>query len=75
MRELELRTLRVRRSLLERLRGYDRVYETKVTDGERAAYGRGASREASEQAAKKLERQVSRPRHARTGMTPHRQGA
>ena len=51
MRELELRTLRVRRSWLERLRGYDRVYETKITDGERAAYGRGASREASEQAA------------------------
>ena len=51
MRELELRTLRVWRSLLERQRGYDRVYETKVTDGERAAYGRGASREASEQVA------------------------
>ena len=51
MRELELRTLRVRRSWLERLRGYDRVYETEVTDGERAASGRGASREASEQAA------------------------
>ena len=51
MRELELRTLRVRRSWLERLRGYDRVYETKVTDGEHVAYGRGASREASEQAA------------------------
>ena len=44
MRELELRTLRVRRSLLERLRGYDRVYETKVTDGERAAYGRQAAK-------------------------------
>ena len=51
MRELELRTSRVRRSWLERLRGYDRVYETKVTDGEQEAYGRGASREASEQAA------------------------
>ena len=50
MRELELRTLRVRRSWLERLRGYDRVYETKVTDGEQEAYGRGPSREASEQA-------------------------
>ena len=45
MRELELRTLRVRRSLLERLRGYDRVY-----DGERADFGRGASREASQAA-------------------------
>ena len=51
MRELELRTLRVRRNWLDRLRGYDRVYETKVTDGEQEAYGRGASREASEQAA------------------------
>ena len=51
MRELELRTLRVRRNWLDRLRGYDRVYETKVTDGEQEAYGRGPSREASEQAA------------------------
>ena len=53
MRELELRTLRVRRSWLERLRGYDRVYETKVTDGEHVTYGRGPSREASEQAARR----------------------
>jgi len=51
MRELEVRTSRVRRGWLDRLKGYDRLYETKVTDGERAAYGRGASREASEQAA------------------------
>ena len=51
MRELELRTSRVRRNWLDRLRGYDRVYETKVTDGKQEAYGRGASREASEQAA------------------------
>ena len=49
MRELEFRTCR--RGWLDRLKGYDRLYETKVTDGERAAYGRGASREASEQAA------------------------
>ena len=51
MRELEFRTSRVRRGWIDRLKGYDRLYETKVTDGERAAYGRGASREASEQAA------------------------
>ena len=51
MRELELRTSRIRRSWLDRLRGYDSVYETKVTDGGHVAYGRGASREASEQAA------------------------
>jgi hypothetical protein len=51
MRELDLRTSRIRRGWLDRLKGYDRLYETKVTDGERAAYGRGASREASEQAA------------------------
>jgi hypothetical protein len=51
MRELEVRTSRVRRGWMDRLKGYARLYETKVTDGERAAYGRGASREASEQAA------------------------
>jgi hypothetical protein len=51
MRELELRTSRIRRNWLDRLRGYDRVYETRVTDGEQEAYGRGASREASEKAA------------------------
>ena len=44
---------------MDRLKGYDRVYETKVTDGERAAYGRGASREASETSGtKKLECRV-----------------
>ena len=51
MPELEVRTSRVRRGWIDRLKGYDRVYETKVTDGERAAYGRGPSREASLQAA------------------------
>jgi hypothetical protein len=47
MRELEVRTSRVRRGWIDRLKGYDRLYETKLTDGERAAYGRGPSREAS----------------------------
>ena len=51
MRELEVRTSRVRRGWIDRLKGYDRLYETKVTDGERAAYGRGPSREASDHAA------------------------
>jgi hypothetical protein len=51
MRQLEFKTSRVRRGWIDRLKGYDRLYETKVTDGERAAYGRGPSREASEQAA------------------------
>ena len=51
MRELEFRTTRVRRGWLDRLKGYKRVYETKLTDGERVAHGRGPTREASEQAA------------------------
>jgi hypothetical protein len=51
MRELEVRTSRVRRGWLDRLKGYHRLYETQLTDGERVAYGRGASREASEEAA------------------------
>ena len=51
MRELEVITSRVRRGWIDRLKGYVRLYETKLTDGERAAYGRGPSREASEEAA------------------------
>ena len=51
MRELEVKTSRVRRGWIDRLKGYVRLYETKLTDGERAAYGRGPSREASEEAA------------------------
>ena len=38
MRELEFRTTRVRRGWLERLKGYERAYETKLTDGERVAW-------------------------------------
>ena len=53
MRELEFRTTRVRRGWLDRLKGYERVYETKLTDGERVAYGRGPTREASQQSAKR----------------------
>jgi hypothetical protein len=52
MSELEFRKTRVRRVWLDRLKGYERVYETKLTDGERVAHGRGP-REASEQAALK----------------------
>jgi hypothetical protein len=51
MRELEVKTSRVRRGWIDRLKGYDRLYETKLTDGEHTAYGRGQSREASEEAA------------------------
>jgi hypothetical protein len=53
MRELEFRTSRIRRGWLDRLKGFDRLYETKVTDGERVAYGRGPTREASEQSAQR----------------------
>jgi hypothetical protein len=53
MRELEVRTTRVRRGWLDRLRGYKHVYETELTDGEHVAHGRGPTREASEQSAKR----------------------
>jgi hypothetical protein len=33
--------------VLERLKGYERVYETEVTDGYRRVSGRGPTREAS----------------------------
>lgn len=47
----EVRTSRIRRGWLDRLRGYDRLYETTVTDGKRIARGKGFNREASETAA------------------------
>jgi hypothetical protein len=37
--------------MLDRLKGYERVYQTKLTDGERTAYGRGPTRDASLRAA------------------------
>lgn len=52
MRELSYRTRRIRRGWLDRLRGFDRLYQTDITDGlERVAYGRGQTREVSEQSA------------------------
>jgi hypothetical protein len=51
MPELVSRTVRIRRGWLDRLRGFERLYETKVTDGESVTYARGTTRESSEQAA------------------------
>jgi hypothetical protein len=53
MTELVSRTVRLRRGWLERLRGWDRLYETKITDGQRLIYGKGATRDASEHAARR----------------------
>jgi hypothetical protein len=50
---LVYRTARIRRGWLDRLKGFDRLYETRVTDGERIAYGRGPTRETSEQSARR----------------------
>jgi hypothetical protein len=51
MPELSWRTTRIRRGVLDRLRGFDRLYKTKVTDGEHVAYGRGRTPEASQESA------------------------
>ena len=51
MPELVSQTMRIRRGWLDRLRGFQRLYETKVTDGESVTFGRGATRESSERAA------------------------
>jgi hypothetical protein len=53
MSELVSRTVRIRRGWLDRLKGFDRLYETEVSDGERTAYGRGPTRETSEQSARR----------------------
>jgi hypothetical protein len=53
MTELVSRTARIHRGWLDRLKGFDRLYETEVTDGERIAYGRGPTRATSEQSARR----------------------
>jgi len=53
MRELMQKTQRIRRGWLDRLRGYDRLYETELTDGQRIAYGRGPTSDASQKAAQR----------------------
>jgi len=47
MRELFFRTTRIRRGPLGWLKRLRPFYETRVTDGERVAYGRGPTVEAS----------------------------
>jgi hypothetical protein len=37
-RELMPNTKRIRRGWLDRLRGYERLFETEITDGEHTAY-------------------------------------
>ena len=54
MPELVSRTARIRRGLAHRLRGFEHLYETRVTDGYREAIGRGTTPYASQHAAHRL---------------------
>jgi len=47
MDDLTYKTWRARRNVFERIKGYEKMYQTKITDGERTAYGRGATRRES----------------------------
>jgi hypothetical protein len=47
------KTRRIRRGWLDRLRGFDRLYETELVDGQRTAYGRGPTPEASQKSAQR----------------------
>ena len=51
MTELVLRTWRAHRNLVERLRGFDKVYETAISDGLRSVRGRGLTKRDSQIAA------------------------
>jgi hypothetical protein len=53
MGQLVSRTARIRRGWLGRVKGLDRLYETKVTDGYRETTGRGATPDASERSAQR----------------------
>jgi hypothetical protein len=54
MAQLKLRTVRVQRGWLDRLKGLGRLYETTITDGYRAATGRGATPNASQRSAQRM---------------------
>jgi hypothetical protein len=54
MPELVSRTARVRRGLVDRLKGFNRLYETRVSDGYRDAIGRGSTPQASQSAAHRM---------------------
>ena len=47
MRELMQSTRRIRRGWLDRIRGYKRLFETEIIDGEHSAYEKGGNSEAS----------------------------
>jgi hypothetical protein len=53
MTEIVCKTWRAHRDLIERLRGFDRVYQTEISDGRRSARGRGRTRRESEVAAQR----------------------
>lgn len=47
MSELIAKTWRAHRNLVERLKGYEKIYETKITDGKKSAQGRDPTRQES----------------------------
>jgi hypothetical protein len=51
MLQLVVRTRRIHRGWVDRLRGFEKLYESKISDGQRIIYGRGETRQSSEQAA------------------------
>ena len=51
MRELMQSTRRIRRGWLDRIRGYKRLFETEIIDGEHSAYEKGGNSEASKKSA------------------------
>jgi hypothetical protein len=53
MTDAVFKTWRAHRNLVERLRGFDKVYETEISDGERTASGRGQTKRESQVAAQK----------------------
>jgi hypothetical protein len=53
MTDVVFKTWRAHRNFVERLRGFDKVYETEISDGERTASGRGQTKRESQVAAQR----------------------
>jgi type VI protein secretion system component VasK len=54
MAQLILQTRRIRRGWLHRLKGLDRLYETRVTDGYRCVTAKASTPDAAERAAERM---------------------
>lgn len=53
MAEVMFKTWRAHRNLVERLKGFEKVYETEISDGQHSVRGRGQTKRESQNVARR----------------------